>query len=217
MLDFKLYAVTDRWLVSDLRQYASEAVKHGLRALRMREGDLEPGSSMRLALELQTVMRGNRFFVSAGDYVPDPAGQAAGFAGIVFANGYHVPERGIGSEWTPTRIRGSFPGMQCGVSVHSLDAAQRAEAWGADFLTFGAVFETPSKRAMGFEPQGIKKLREVVDSVKIPVFAIGGVTPAAASQCMEEGAWGVAVVRDLILAPNLGERMAEYREVLGSL
>ncbi len=217
MLDFKLYAITDRWLVTDLKAFAANAARHGLRALRMREGDLDPGTSMEMALDLRNAMRGQKFFVSTPDDAPDAAGIAAAFAGIVFANGFHVPERGIGSEWTPERVRGPFQDMLCGVSVHSLDAAQRAEAWGADFLTFGNVFDTPSKRAMGFEPQGLGKLKKVVNAVKLPVFAIGGITPAGARLCLDEGAWGVAVIRDLLVAPDLGERIEQYREVLGTL
>ena len=217
MLDFKLYAITDRWLAKNLMSFASEAAGFGLRALRMRERDLGSHAAMKLALDLRDRMRGKKFFVSSGEAARDAAGIAAGFAGIVFANGFHVPERGIGSDWTPERVRGPFPGMLCGVSVHSLEAAQRAEAWGADFLTFGAVFEAPSKRAMGFEPQGLANLKQVVNAVGIPVFAIGGVTPAGARLCVDQGAWGVAVIRDLLVTPDLGARLAEYREVLGTL
>ncbi len=217
MLDFKLYAITDRWLAGDLNKFAADASRHGLRALRMRERDLDPSRLMTLALVLRDAMGGKKLFLSAPDGAKDAAGVTAGFAGTVFADGIHIPERGIGSETTPRKISGAFPGMLCGASVHSVDAARRAEAWGAHFLTFGAVFETPSKRALGFQPQGLEKLKEVVKAVNVPVFAIGGITPAGAKRCIEQGAWGVAAVRDLILAPNLGERIAEYREVLGSL
>ncbi|HEX5316641.1 MAG TPA: thiamine phosphate synthase, partial [Candidatus Kapabacteria bacterium] len=217
MLDFKLYAITDRWLTMDLKQYAAEAARHGVRAIRMREADMEPEATFRLATDLRKATPTSKLFLSTPDIADKTAGATAGFAAIVQADGVHFPERVIGNEWTPARLTVSFPGLLFGVSIHSVEAAQRAETWGADFLTFGAVFETPSKRAMGFEPQGLIKLKEVVNAVKVPVFAIGGITPSGARLCLEQGAWGVAVVRDLILAADLGERIAQYQEILGSL
>jgi thiamine-phosphate pyrophosphorylase len=217
MLDFKLYAITDRWLTKDLKQFASEAAGHGLRALRMRETDMEPKDSFRLAMGLRNAIPQSKLFLSPPDGAEEIAGAVGGFAGIVGANGIHLPERAIGNEWSPKRIKGAFASMLCGVSVHSSESAQKAEAWGADFLTFGPVYATPSKQAMGFGPQGVDKLADMVKKVKIPVFAIGGITPAGARICVDNGAWGVAVVRDLLVAPNLGERLDEYREILGKL
>jgi thiamine-phosphate pyrophosphorylase len=217
MLDFKLYAITDRWLTKDLNQFASEAVRHGLRALRMREPGLSPQDSFRLAMGLRNAIPKSKLFLSPPDGAVEVAGALGGFAGIVGANGIHLPERTIGNEWSPKKIKNALGGMLCGVSVHSVESAQKAEAWGADFLTFGPVYATPSKQALGFGPQGVEALAEVTKRVKIPVFAIGGITPAGARACIDQGAWGVAVVRDLLVAPNLGERLDEYKEILGSL
>jgi thiamine-phosphate pyrophosphorylase len=217
MLDFKLYAITDRWLVTDLKQFAKEAGRHGLRALRMRETDLEPAASHQLAKELRVAIPNTKLFLSVPDMAEKPARVTGGFAATVGADGIHVPERVLDNEWTPDRLRDALGSILWGASVHSVEAAVKAETWGADFLSFGPVYETPSKRAMGFEPQGLGKLREVVKAVKIPVFAIGGITPAGARLCLGEGAWGAAVIRDLLVAPDLGGRLAEYQEVLGSL
>jgi thiamine-phosphate pyrophosphorylase len=183
----------------------------------MRETDLEPKDSFHLAMGLRNAIPQSKLFLSPPDLAVEAAGAVGGFAGIVGANGIHLPERTIGNEWSPKRIKKTFASMLCGVSVHSPESAQKAEAWGADFLTFGPVYATPSKQAIGFGPQGVEKLADVVKKVKVPVFAIGGITPAGARICVENGAWGVAVVRDLLVAPNLGERISEYREILGKL
>ncbi|MFI5202524.1 MAG: thiamine phosphate synthase [Candidatus Kapaibacterium sp.] len=217
MLDFKLYAITDRWLVSDLKQFAAEAAKHGLRALRMRETDMEPRPSLQLAVELRAAIPQSKLFLSVPDLATKPTRVAGGFAATVGADGIHVSEHVLDNEWTPDRLRDALGSILWGASVHSVEAAVKAEAWGADFLTFGPVYETPSKRAMGFEPQGLEKLKEVVNAVKVPVFGIGGITPKGARLCLDQGAWGVAVIRDLLVAPDLGERIAEYRDVLGTL
>ncbi len=81
-----------------------------------------------------------------------------------------------------------------GVSTHSLEAAQTAEADGADYVIFGPVFPTPSKLAYG-SPQGVEKLGQVCRSVSIPVLAIGGITAENAPQCVTVGASGVAAIR----------------------
>jgi thiamine-phosphate pyrophosphorylase len=76
-----------------------------------------------------------------------------------------------------------------GVSTHSLHEAQAASA--ADFVVFGPVFATGSKK-----PQGLEKLREVTSALKdFPVVAIGGITNDNVAQCYEAGASGVAAIR----------------------
>lgn len=79
-----------------------------------------------------------------------------------------------------------------GVSTHSLAEAQTAQVGGADFVVFGPVFETESKRGFG-PPQGLNKLREVTRALgEFPVFAIGGITLDNISFCFDAGATGVA-------------------------
>ena len=90
-----------------------------------------------------------------------------------------------------------------GVSTHSLAEAQAARDAGADFVVFGPVFETESKRAYG-APQGLGKLREVTRALgEFPVMAIGGITLENFSECFEAGARGVAAIRMLNTAENM--------------
>lgn len=90
-----------------------------------------------------------------------------------------------------------------GVSTHSLDEVRAASAGGADFVVFGPVFETESKRVYG-PPQGLDKLSEVTRELgEFPVVAIGGITLENAGECFEAGASGVAAIRLLNDAENL--------------
>jgi len=90
-----------------------------------------------------------------------------------------------------------------GVSTHSLAEAQAARDAGADFVVFGPVFETESKRAYG-APQGLEKLREVTRALgEFPVVAIGGITLENFSECFEAGARGAAAIRMLNTAENM--------------
>ena len=90
-----------------------------------------------------------------------------------------------------------------GVSTHSLAETRMAQAAGADFVVFGPVFETESKRAYG-EPQGLEKLRAVTRELgEFPVVAIGGITIENVGECFQAGAPGVAAIRLLNEAENL--------------
>jgi thiamine-phosphate pyrophosphorylase len=66
-----------------------------------------------------------------------------------------------------------------GRSVHAVREARAAETEGADFVLFGPVFETASKAAYG-PPQGVEALRRLAEAVRIPVWAIGGITSETA-------------------------------------
>jgi len=81
-----------------------------------------------------------------------------------------------------------------GVSTHSIAQVVDASEPGADFVVFGPVFETESKKAFG-EPQGIEKLKQVVALAPLPVIAIGGITLENAGECLSAGAAGVAAIR----------------------
>jgi thiamine-phosphate pyrophosphorylase len=80
-----------------------------------------------------------------------------------------------------------------GSSTHNLEEAIAAENGGADFVVFGPVFETLSKRAYG-PPVGVASLRAVARRVRIPVLALGGITPFNFHQTLEAGGAGIATI-----------------------
>ncbi len=96
---------------------------------------------------------------------------------------------------TPPPAPGVDEKFLIGVSTHYVSEAEAVSILGADFVVFGPIFETESKRAYG-PPQGLSKLREVVGAVDdIPVIAIGGITLDNVTDCFKAGASGVAAIR----------------------
>jgi thiamine-phosphate pyrophosphorylase len=88
-----------------------------------------------------------------------------------------------------------------GASTHSLEEARNARDEGADFVVFGPVFETESKRSYG-PPQGLARLQQVTSELQgFPVLAIGGVTLDNAESCLAAGASGFAGI-SWFNAPN---------------
>ena len=96
------------------------------------------------------------------------------------ADGVHLPSRGLDVK----NVRKVVPkGFVIGVSTHSLAEARMAARGGADYVVFGPVFSS-EKGA----PVGISALAEVVSTLPIPVFALGGVTRENARECLAAGA-----------------------------
>ncbi|MFQ5532462.1 MAG: thiamine phosphate synthase [Candidatus Methylomirabilales bacterium] len=89
------------------------------------------------------------------------------------------------------------PGMLLGISTHSVEEAQEAEAAGADYIGFGPVFPTGTKRqprpVVGLD--GVRRARAVV---RVPILAIGGITLERAPEVIAAGADGVAVISAIV-------------------
>ncbi len=103
-----------------------------------------------------------------------------------------------------------------GVSTHSLEEAHAARREGANVAVFGPVFKTESKVGLG-DPQGLEKLRKVATELKdFPILAIGGVSLDNVADCFKAGASGVAAIRLLSDAENLGNIIEEIRAIFRS-
>ncbi|RTE01755.1 thiamine phosphate synthase [Paenibacillus whitsoniae] len=82
--------------------------------------------------------------------------------------------------------------LRIGFSVHSAEEAALREAEGADYVLFGHIYETASKP--GLAARGLEKLAETGARVRIPVLAIGGMTPSRVPEVLATGAAGIAVM-----------------------
>jgi thiamine-phosphate pyrophosphorylase len=98
-----------------------------------------------------------------------------------------------------------------GVSTHSLEEASDASRDGANFVVFGPIFETASKKEYG-APLGLVSLSLVcADLSPFPVLALGGVTVSNVSECFATGARGIAAIRELQQPERLADIAAEIR------
>jgi len=177
----KLLAITDRKsLTGALEDFLRRALAAGVDMVQLREKDLTPCELYRLALQLRALPNphGARLLVNGRTDVALAAG----------LDGVHLP----GAAVSPERIRAVAPDdFHIGVSCHSLEDLERAEAEGADYAVFSPVFPTTSKPGYG-PPLGLSALKQACTAVRIPVFALGGVTAANARACIDAGAQGIA-------------------------
>ncbi len=121
--------------------------------------------------------------------------------------GVHLTTRSL----TVEVVRAGFgPDTLVGVSTHSFDDVRAAEQGGADFVVFGPVFETASKKEYG-EPVGVKALRQVASRLSIPVLALGGIKLSNFREALDAGAAGVAGISMFIEAQDLGGLVATIK------
>ena len=95
-----------------------------------------------------------------------------------------------------------------GVSTHSVDEALKAEAHGADYIAIGSIFPTDSKEDTNMV--GLKTLSKVRKAVRIPVVAIGGITPDGAFEALEAGADAIAVISGVMADADPARAAKEY-------
>ena len=120
------------------------------------------------------------------------------------ADGVHLMTQSLPAEVVRNIFGAEF---LIGVSTHLLDEARAARVGGADFVVFGPVFETESKRAYG-EPQGLDKLAEVARELgEFPVVAIGGITLDNVDECFQAGVRGIAAIGMLSDAEKMKDRI----------
>jgi thiamine-phosphate pyrophosphorylase len=203
-LGFSLCLVTDRrQAAGPLEEIVETCLGAGLRAVQLREKDLAVRDLLSLAARLRDATRrhGARLLVN----------DRADVAIAVGADG--VQRTGISLPVAALRMI-SPPGFVIGASVHSVAEARSAELEGADFVIFGPVYDTPSKRPYG-PPQGLAALERVTSAVRLPVLAVGGITPARAGEVQRAGASGVAVIGAILGAHRPGDAVKAFLDALG--
>jgi thiamine-phosphate pyrophosphorylase len=192
MLPPVVHLVTDRREARDLAAQATAALAGappGRVALHLREKDLGGRELLALARALAPICRaaGQLFLVNERVDVALAAG----------ADGVHLPAAGV----PPAEARRLLgPRRLVGVSCHGAGDVRRARDGGADYATFGPVFDTPSKRPFG-PPVGLAALAAAVP-LGLPLVALGGVDADNAAQAAAAGAHGLAAIRAWLAADD---------------
>ena len=192
-IDFTLYLITDRHQVPAGRTLPATieaALRGGVRAVQLREKDLTAAELFPLAEALRRLTLAFDARLLINDRLD--------VALAVEADGVH-----LGGHSLPVAVARHLLGPQrlLGVSTHHPAEIEAAAAAGADFVTFGPVFTTPSKTAYG-PPQGLAALRAACAGSPLPVFALGGIGREHLSSLRHSGPDGIAVISTIIAAAD---------------
>jgi thiamine-phosphate pyrophosphorylase len=188
MIDFNLYLITDRHQIpdGDLLKAVAAALDGGVRAVQLREKDLSAGELFFFAERLRrlTADYGARLLIN----------DRVDVALAVAADGVH-----LGGQSLPIAAARRLLGASglIGVSTHNLQELFQAGTGGADFVTFGPVFATPSKLPFG-RPVGLRRLAEACRSSRLPVFALGGIHRDRVCDLLQAGCRGVALISGIL-------------------
>lgn len=181
------------------------AVAAGVTFVQLREKHLSAGTLYELAARAASLTGGSDTRLLVND--------RADIACAAHCDGVHLTTQSIP---TPVVRRAFGADFLIGVSTHTLTEARAARDEGADFVVFGPVFDTPSKRDYG-SPPGLDALGEAALSLSpFPVVALGGInTVERARDCLRTGASGVAAIRLFGEAANLREIVREIEATAG--
>ena len=180
--------------------YAFEAQYDGVLPIWgvQREKELDDAAFLQEAMELSALCR------SYG--VPFIINDNVEIAVKCHADGIHVGQEDMAAADVRAKVG---PDMIIGVSAHSVEEAQLAVAHGADYLGVGAAFSTHTKTDVDVLPEG--RLKEICDSVDVPVVAIGGIHKDNILKLKGSGADGVALVSAIFSAEDIEAECKELK------
>uniref|UniRef100_A0A7J3Z850 Thiamine-phosphate synthase n=1 Tax=Ignisphaera aggregans TaxID=334771 RepID=A0A7J3Z850_9CREN len=196
----RLIVITDKKLKPDIIKAVEDALKGGATSIQLRLKDSSTSEMIKVGKAIRRLTRdyGALYFVD----------DRLDVALATDADGVQ-----LGPDDMPIYIaRELAPNLIIGGSAYSLEEAMRVEREGADFIGAGSVFPSPTKpdaRVIGLDG-----LREIVERVKIPVVAIGGINASNAEAVLRRGVVGMAVISAVMGAEDVYRATLELRKIV---
>ena len=201
-IDYSVYLVTDSRDKTEEEFLAiiEEAIEGGTSIVQLREKTASTKDFYELALKVKEI-------TSRYD-VPLLINDRIDIALAIDSEGVH-----IGQDDMPADIARAIIGDEkiLGVSASTVDEAVKAQKDGADYIGSGAVFPTSTKD----DADSVSKdeLKEIVNSIDIPVVAIGGITLENAQELKDTGISGFSVVSAIMSAKDPQETSEKLKEI----
>lgn len=176
----KLIAVTNRKLCSgDFLEQIKTLAENDVDMIVLREKDMNERDYGKLAMQVQEICRLYGTTCVLHNYF--------GVAKRQEADGIHLPLlKAMKNRENLRTVRLS------GVSTHSIEQIQLAEACFASYVFYSHVFPTKCKE--GAAPKGLAQLSEACNASTVPVYALGGISPENAGLVLNAGAEGICLM-----------------------
>jgi thiamine-phosphate pyrophosphorylase len=202
----RLYVILDSALLTiPVPNCAQELADAGVRLLQYRDKTAPSRDLLHSSRSLASLLtpQGITFIVN----------DRADVAVLAGATGVHVGQDDLEVEQARALVTKE---RWVGVSTHNVEQFRAAAATSADYIAVGPVFATTSK-ANPDPVIGTEFVRMVRDLSDKPIVAIGGITLENAASVIQAGADCVAVISDILRAPDRGRRARQYLETLGGV
>lgn len=189
--NLSLTLITDRSLCKQsFLNTIKLALKGGVKTVQLREKGLTTHELYSLACELRKITLDFKANLIINDRVD--------IALAVEADGVH-----LGWQSLPFGIVRKLLGFEklIGVSTHNRQEALQAQSCGADYITFGPVFDTPSKAGL-LNPTGVEEIKKLKSEIILPIVAVGGINEHNVKSVLDKGVDGIAVISSIMHADN---------------
>ncbi|MBM4065015.1 MAG: thiamine phosphate synthase [Planctomycetes bacterium] len=186
-----LTLITDRNLCRQpFLKTIESALKGGVKTVQLREKGFATSELYSLACELRKITSDFKANFIVNDRVD--------IALAVEADGVH-----LGWQSLPFDIVRKLVGFEklIGVSTHNRQEASQAQNCGADYITFGPIFDTPSKTGL-LRPTGVEEIQKLKKEIHIPIVALGGINEKNIGAVLNGGADGIAVISSIMQADD---------------
>lgn len=200
----KLCVITDTAIQSRYSHVdiAEMAIKGGADMIQLRDKEIPSGELVEIAKLVSRMCRRNNVMFIVNDRV-----DVAMFSD---ADGVHL---GIDDIPIPEARKLLGKGKIIGGTAHSQNEALRAEKFGADYIGYGHIYKTYSKDKPE-KPKGISELRNILQVIKTPVLAIGGINPENSRDVVSTGCHGIAVIGSVVRSGNPEKVVKLFRKII---
>lgn len=178
-----------------LSEIVRECLKAKVKLIQLRDKTQDTAGFYKNALLIRRLVKGKALYI---------INDRLDIAWAVQADGVH-----LGQDDLPVKAARAILGPHkiIGKSCHSLKQAIQAEREGADYISIGPIFKTPTKP--GARPAGLKVLKETCQRLNLPIAAIGGINTDNIKLVRNAGAKLIAVVRAICQAKDIGKAIAD--------
>ena len=191
---YGLYAIIDTQALKGCShiEVAGQAIYGGAKTIQLRDKLLSKKELLPVAQQLRNLCAEHNVLFIVNDYLD--------LALAVGADGLHLGQNDL-----PTKVARKLLPIDkiLGCSTTTVDQAINAQSEGADYIAVGSIYPTTSKETV--KVIGLETLRQIRQTVTLPLVAIGGINKNNAGEVIAAGADSVAVISAILEAKNIKE------------
>ncbi len=205
---WRLYLVTEEKLSAEnTLNIVKKAVEAGIDVIQLREKNKTKREKYNIGIKIKKIIGDRNVSFIVNDDVD--------LVLALDADGVH-----LGNSDLPVKIARKLLGKNkiIGKSTHNLKQSIKAEKDGADYIGFGSVFDTNSKKLdENRKSLGLKNLQKISKSVDIPIIAIGGINLENIKEVIEAGANSAAVISAITQSKNIRKKISKFNDIIQNI